>query len=205
MRFLWKARFDAAKSGFLTRPATAQIRIALKRVYFCVSCLHGQIIRKPLDSPPTRWISIAGTGTSGSSPETLNDPRGIFVTAQLDLYVADAGNDRIQLFRSDQFNATTVAGSGAPGTIALDCPTGIILDADGNMFIANYLNNRIVASGPDGFRCIAGCTGTNGSAVNQLYHPHIIRFDSYGNLFVADISNNRIQKFDLATNSCISE
>ena len=169
---------------------------------YCSTEPRHEITKKPLNSPPNSWIRIAGSGSGGSTSTELNQPRGIFVTAQLDLYVADCSNNRIQLFRSGQFDATTVAGNGAQGTITLDHPTGIILDADEYLFIVEYYTHRVVTSGPYGFRCIVGCTGTNGSASNQLNHPHSIRFDSYGNLFVADSWNNRIQKFHLATNSC---
>ena len=57
--------------------------------------------------------------------------------------------------------------------------------------------NRIVGSGPNGFRCIVGCTQTN-----QFDGPRSLGFDSYGNLFVSDRENNRILKFELIANSC---
>jgi hypothetical protein len=163
--------------------------------------LHQVVKKASYDNASTSTI-IAGTGSYGSAPNMLNNPRGIFVDIELNLYVADCTNNRIQLFRSGQLNGTTEAGSGAPGTITLNCPTGVILDADGYLFIADYDNQRVISSGLNDYRCIAGCTGMSGSAPNQLNHPHTLSFDSYGNLFVADTANNRIQKFFLATNSC---
>ena len=132
----------------------------------------------------------------------LNSPYGIFVDIDLSLSVADFNNNRVQLFRPGQVNATTVAGNGAPGTVTLSNPIAVILDADGYSIIADFGHHRIVRSGPNGFRCIAGCTGTNGTAANQLYQPRALSFDSYGNLYVADFVNNRIQKFSLARNAC---
>ena len=145
---------------------------------------------------------VAGNGTNASAPNTLSSPRGIFVDDYLNLYVADSCNDRIQLYRVGQRTASTLAGRGAPGTIALDHPMGVVLDADGYLFILDTNNNRVVASGPTGFRCIIGCSASSGSASNQLWSPWSLSFDSYGNLFVADSGNNRIQKFMLVTNSC---
>jgi DNA-binding beta-propeller fold protein YncE len=124
------------------------------------------------------------------------------VDIKFNLYVADCGNNRIQLFQFDQLNGTTVPIIGTTETITLSCPTGLVLDGDGYLFITDYNNNRIVGSGTNGFRCIAGCTGSNGSASNQLYYPRGLSFDSYGNIYVVDGYNNRIQKFFLATNSC---
>ena len=107
-----------------------------------------------------------------------------------------ADNNRIQLFQSGQLNATTVAGNTSSTiTISLNCPTGIVLDADKHLFIVDNSNHRIVGSGPNGFRCLVGCNGTGGSASDQLSYPMSLSFDSYGNIFVTDTGNNRIQKF----------
>ena len=133
----------------------------------------------------------------------LIDPHGIYVDINFDLYVADSGNNRIQLFRSGDLNGITLAGNGAPGTITLRYPTAVVLDNDGYLFIVDSGNNRIVGSGLNGFRCLVGCSGTSGSESNQLSWPKSMAFDSYGNMFVADTGNSRIQKFLLNSNSCI--
>ena len=143
-----------------------------------------------------------GTGTPGSASNLLNEPHGIFVDRNFNLYVADSGNNRIQRFSSGQSNGITVAGAGSSIAVALNYPTAVILDANGNLFIADTNNDRIVRTDSTGFRCIVGCTGLSGSGADQLDKPWSLSFDSYGNLFVTDQSNSRIQKFVLATNSC---
>jgi hypothetical protein len=159
-----------------------------------------QVIKQSLNDSTNTSIIVAGNGTSGSDSNMLNNPHGIFININLDLYVADRDNHRVQLFISGEFSATTVAGGDAPGTIALQFPTGIVLDGNGYLFISDTNNNRIVGSGPDGFRCIVGCSTISGTESDQLDSPWSISFDSYGNLFVADAYNNRIQKFLLQTN-----
>jgi hypothetical protein len=161
-----------------------------------------QVVTQSLNSASNALTIIAGTGTAGSSSNMLYYPEGIFVDINFDLYVADFSNCRIQLFRAGQLNATTVAGNGAPGTITLSCPSGIVLDADKYLYIVDLHNDRIVGSGPNGFQCLVGCSGSRGSASNQLYNPFSISFDSYGNIFVTDDYNNRIQKFILQDNLC---
>jgi DNA-binding beta-propeller fold protein YncE len=146
---------------------------------------------------------VAGTGSADSASNTLDNPRGIFVDINFNLYVADCGNDRIQLFQSGKLFGITIAGNSSLNTtITLNCPTGIILDADNYLYIVDSGNQRIIASGSNGFQCLVGCSGTSGSAANQLNNPWSISFDSYGNIFVTDQGNHRIQKFIFSINSC---
>jgi hypothetical protein len=175
--------------------------IDTRNILYCSLTSFNQIVTKSLNSISNTTTIAAGIGCAGSTSYMLSSPYGIFVDTNSDLYVADCGNNRIQLFGIGQTNGSTVAGNGASNTITLNCPAGVVLDADKYLFIADKSNNRIVGSGPNGFRCIIGCTGS-GSGTNQLYYPLSMAFDSYGNIFVADLSNNRIQKFFLATNSC---
>ena len=160
------------------------------------------VIKQSINDAPNSWTIAAGNGTNGSGPYQLKTPVGIFVDTTVSLYVADAGNNRVQVFGLGQLNGTTVAGNGAPSTITLTDPCAVVLDGNGYLFIVDRGSHRIVASGPGGFRCIAGCTGTNGSAANQLSRPRRIALDSVGNIFVVDGENRRIQKFLADRNSC---
>jgi hypothetical protein len=171
-------------------------------LYCSMSDLH-QVVKRSLDDNTMTLTTVAGVAyTSGPTSNLLYNPCGIFVDTNYDLYVADSGNDRIQLFQSGNLTAITVAGIGSLTiTIALNNPTGIILDADKYLYIADSGNQRIVGSGPTGFRCILGCYNIN-SGSNPFGQPWSLSFDNYGNLFVTDVLNNQIQKFSLATNSC---
>ena len=169
---------------------------------YCSSSAYHQVTKQPLNSSNYQTTIVAGTGCSGFFPDRLYNPNGIFVHTNFDVYVADSGNHRIQKFPSGKLNGITVVGKEAPGTITLRYPTDVILDADGHLFIVDRDNHRIVGSGSFGFRCIVGCTGTRGSASDQLFRPQSIAFDSYGNILVVDGNNHRAQKFLLATNSC---
>ena len=165
--------------------------------------LHSQhrVVRRSLLSPSSVIAIAAGTGCQGSTSDMLSSPRGIFVTVHLDLYVADCGNDRVQLFRSGQMIGTTVVGNGSNETIPLTCPSGVVLDGDGYLFVVDQGRHRILGSGPDGFRCVAACF-MQGSTSADLSDPFTMSFDRDGNLFVADQTNNRIQTFLLSNNAC---
>jgi hypothetical protein len=163
---------------------------------------HHRVVKRSLNDFVMTTVIVAGTGIKGSASNELSGPRGIFVDVNLDLYVADCNNHRIQLFQPEELNGTTVAGkeSSYP-TIILNCPSGISLDASKYLFIVDFDNHRIVGSGPNGFRCLVGCYG-RGSQSNQLNNPFSFSFDRSGNMFVSDPSNNRIQKFIYLEKSC---
>jgi sugar lactone lactonase YvrE len=177
--------------------------VDITNTLYCSMDVHCQVIKRWLDDQSNITTIVAGNGSCGSTSNMLNGNNGIFVDINLDLYVADQANNRIQLFRLGQLNGITVVGSESANlTIALHNPTGVVLDADNYLFIVDKGNNRIVGSGPNGFRCLVGCSESSGLASNQLSNPMTFSFDSYGNMFVTDYSNNRVQKFVLSTNSC---
>jgi DNA-binding beta-propeller fold protein YncE len=165
---------------------------------------HGhQVLRRPFQSPANPTMIVAGMGCPGSNAHRLNYPWGIFVTENFDLYVADSGNDRVQLFRSGEHQGMTVVGNGSNQTgIILRKPTGVVLDQDGYLFIVDNFNHRVIGSDRRGFRCLVGCSRVSGSAADQLNWPQTMNFDRDGNLLVLDTGNYRVQKFFLATNSC---
>ncbi|CAF4020890.1 unnamed protein product [Adineta steineri] len=166
---------------------------------------HHQVVKRSLnDSVMTSNCVAAGTGIQGSASNQLDSPRGIFVDVNLDLYVADCRNHRVQLFQTGELNGITVAGRYSPHeTIELNYPTGITLDAEKYLFIVDSNNHRIVGSGLNGFRCLVGCDGM-GSQSNQLNNPSSLSFDRSGNMFVTDFGNHRIQKFQYFEESCSS-
>ena len=137
----------------------------------------------------------------GNGSNQLDQPWGIFVDTNFDLYVADAINHRIQRFSRGEANGTTVAGQGIPNGLLLRFPTDVILDGNNQIYIADNQHNRIVRVRSTDYECLVGCSGSPGPRADQLASPYSLRFDSDGNLFVADEWNHRIQKFFLESNS----
>ena len=181
-------------------PCNSLFLSANNTLYCSVPAMHEVVTKSLLESTNT-LRTVAGTGCYGSASNSLAIPNGIFVDLNFTLYVADSDNDRIQRFLSGETNAVTMAGSGASGSISLSYPMSVILDGDGYLFIVDTDNHRIVGSGPNGFRCVAGCLKAPGSASTQLKYPQSMSFDSDGNIWVADRSNGRIQKFLLRISS----
>ena len=95
----------------------------------------------------TSGTTVAGiSGVSGSDASHLYNPAGVYVDGTGNIYIADANNDRIQKWAPGATSGTTVAGiSGVMGTDAshLHFPTGVYGDPAGNIYVADYFNNRI--------------------------------------------------------------
>lgn len=105
--------------------------------------------------------AVAGTGDAGFGGDggdaldaRLNHPRAMAFGPDGDLYVADADNHRIRAIDLDTGLIRTAAGTGEPGLdeigglpaeeTMLSRPFGVDFDPDGNMFISDTLNSRIV-------------------------------------------------------------
>ena len=160
--------------------------------------------------------TIAGTGVAGFSGDgglasraELNNPAGMAIDAAGNLYIADRLNHRVR--RIDPSGIiTTVAGTGwkgysGDGDLAtqaqLNDPTGVALDAVGNLYIADRVNHRIRKVGLSGvITTIAGTVlaGFNGdgflATATQLLYPISVAFDADGNLYTGDSNNHRVRK-----------
>ena len=169
---------------------------------YCSMYDNHQVVKKWLnDTSDTRTI-VAGTGIQGYESDMLIRPWGIFVDINLNLYVAEHGNNQIRLFGFGERNGTIIVGKGSsPATIELNCPIGIVLDGDQYIFIIDNNNHRIVGSDERGFRCIFSCTGWGHSSYSLMF-PVGLSFDSYGNLYVTDYEHHRLQKVHLSKQSC---
>ena len=123
--------------------------IDINNTLYCANNYRDMVFKISLDKGLITPTIAAGNGTRGSQPNTLYSPSGIFVDFELNLYVADWGNNRIQRFRANELNGTVIVGAGAPGTITLVAPTDVVLDFDDNLFITDSYNHRVVRSGPE--------------------------------------------------------
>ena len=139
---------------------------------------------------------LAGNGTAGAtngtgSAATFNSPQGLAVDAQGNVYVADRNNHRIRKITSAGV-VTTLTGTGAAGYIngegsvaAFNRPTGVAVDAQGNLFVAdqsNFAIRKVTAAG-----VTSTLLGT--SVVTDLLNtPTGVTLDAQGNLYITDQS-----------------
>jgi sugar lactone lactonase YvrE len=93
-------------------------------------------------------------------------------------------------------------GDGGPAVKAtLFRPTNIVADKDGNLFIADFQNNKIRRVDTNGIISTIAGNGTQGTAGDggpaaaaQLSLPYGLALDARGDLYIADTYNNRIRK-----------
>lgn len=121
------------------------------------------------------------------------EPRGIAVDAAGHVYVADAGNHRIQKFDAD---GRFVSQWGGPGKSRgrFNRPMGVAVDALGNVYVADSGNHRIQKFNAGG--SFITLWGERGSADGQFDGPAGLAVDAYRNVYVADPGNERLQIFE---------
>jgi sugar lactone lactonase YvrE len=159
----------------------------------------------------TLWFSQGcGSGSAGGSTSNTNQPP----PSPQFLWLADGGNNRVLVFDapfSTAQNASMVLGqadftSSIPASSAtgLNGPTDAIADAQGNAWVSDCSNNRILeykqplTSGMAA-SLVLGQTNftTSGSSTtaNGFSSQHEMAFDNAGNLWVADSYNSRVVEF----------
>lgn len=163
--------------------------------------------------------TVAGTGVRGFSGDggpgnkaMLSKPYAVAIDASGNVVIADSGNHRVRRVDSAG-RITTIAGTGVPGFTGdggrpartrLFMPTGVAIDRDGNLFIADLGNHRVrrinaltgsistvAGNGAAGF---AGDKGPASRA--RLHYPTGVATDRFGGLFIADFGNNRVRVVD---------
>ncbi|MFJ8473656.1 NHL repeat-containing protein [Kitasatospora sp. NPDC094011] len=166
--------------------------------------------------------TVAGNGTAGyvsdGGPATATPiyyPHSVLVAADGSLYFSEWYGHRVRKV-DPRGIITTVAGNGTAGyrsdggpatATTLSYPSGIALDAAGNLYIADYGNQRIRRVDAKGNittvagNGIAGYGSDGGPATaTQLYSPADVALDAAGNLYIADCNNQRIRKVDTKGN-----
>jgi sugar lactone lactonase YvrE len=160
----------------------------------------------------TTFAGNSGYGFAGDAGPAINAqlsaPRGIAVDSSGNIYLADRWNNRIRKIASGTLS--TIAGNGqgnfggdggAAASAQFSGPSGVAVDKAGNIYISDFLNNRVRIVSPSGVVTTfagngnSGFSGDGGAAASaQLSQPAGLAIDSAGNLYIADSNNAAVRK-----------
>jgi sugar lactone lactonase YvrE len=138
----------------------------------------------------------------------FNQPRAVATDNDGNLYIADMRNHVIRKVTNGVVNTVAgngtagTAGAGGPATAAqLAQPTGMTIDNDGNIYIADYnasVIKKVTTAGIMTIFCGNGTEGFSGdggpASQAKLYRPTAVASDKEGNLYISDASNKVIRK-----------
>jgi len=149
-------------------------------------------------------VAAADTSNTVTSQPLFSGPSGVAVDAAGNVYVADAGNNRICVI-SPSGTTRTLAGNGNAGSnngagtsATFNNPTGVAIDGSGNVYVADLLNNMIRKVAPDGTTSTLAGNGDIGSkdgldTAARFYFPNSLTVDASGNIYVTDDINNLVR------------
>ena len=183
--------------------------IPLALAWFGLCCLPALAA-----SPPVYQLTtVAGSDQVGDGGQAvaaqLEQPEGIVVDPAGNLYIADAANHRVRKV-TPAGAISTVAGTGhqgfsgdhGPATAAqLNQPYGLALDMAGNLYIADYGNQRVRAIGTNGNITTVAGDGPSGTYADGgpataalLLGPHDLATDAAGNLYISELLGHRVRQ-----------
>jgi len=202
-------------------------------IMLTITCLSLALLGLTLNSISlnvyANYVGILKWGFQGTGNGQFHIPVDSAVDSSGNVFVADSGNNRIQVFRvaNPCPSGTTAIVPGVCFVIEWGVqgqsdgefhnPYGVAVDSSGNVFVADSGNNRIQV-----FRvanpCPSGTTQVSpgvcfvkkwgsafshyGTGPGQFQNPYDVAVDSSGNVIVADSSNRRNQMFQIANPCC---
>ena len=134
-------------------------------------------------------------GTPGDAPGELGRPMNLTIH-EGKLYVPEYMNDRLQVFSLAGESLDIIGGPGeGPGEF--DAPGGVAVAESGDLFVADFYNQRVQHLRADGgFVRQWGTTGETGRGAGEFTYPTDVALSADGTLYVADGYGNRVQVFD---------
>jgi len=142
-----------------------------------------------------KGILIFSFGSKGSGKTQLMNPLGLDVDEAGNVFVADSGNHRIQIFGQDgrwisSFDLIRETGSNPPD------PTDVaVYGAKDRCYVVDNDNHKILMFNKTGSKFL-GQWGTRGQVLGKFRYPFFITVSKKGAVAVVDLLNTRVQVFN---------
>ena len=164
----------------------------------------------------------SGVGMVNAANPTVarfDNPSSVAVDASGNTYVADAGNHCIRLITAAGAVSTLAGNPGHPGSsdglgaaAGFNAPTGVAVDKNGNIYVADTNNSTVRFITPAGqVTTLAGVAGQPGSVpvngpvatattatTTTFNHPRALAVDAALNIYVADTGFNELREISAA-------
>ncbi|CAG0891240.1 unnamed protein product [Cyprideis torosa] len=149
-----------------------------------------------LNSPRSQYLKkrkvMLMFGTRGSGQGAFTWPRGVAVTPENNIVVADSSNHRIQVF-TEKGQFMKEIGQYGTGEGEFDCLAGVAINRIGQFIVSDRYNHRVQVLDPNG-RYLRSF-GSQGAADGRFNYPWGLATDALGFIYVCDKENHRIQVF----------
>lgn len=193
---------SAAYAGDSGAPTSASLNLPLGMAFDSAGNIYiadsaNQVVRKISGGKIT---TVAGNNTAGYSGDgaaatsaELRGPSGVAVDSAGNIFIADTANHVIREVTTNG-NITTFAGTNTGGysgdgnaatSAELAFPTGVAVDSQGNVFIADSANQAI--------REVSG--GKINTVIGGLNDPESVLVDAAGNLYITEQSGFKVLKY----------
>ena len=159
----------------------------------------------------------SGTASSGTGLSYFYNPHSVCVDSSDNIYVVNTNNNRIEKWNSSGVFQGWIGGgksgwqtsgtaSSGTGLEYFSNPNGICIDSSGDIYVAEYSNNRIskwnssgeaqgwIGGGNSGWQTSG--TASSGTGLAYFFCPIDVYVNNSRDIFVADGSNNRICKWN---------
>ena len=192
--------FDSSRFSPLGLNAPRSIAAGLNDDLYIADSRNNRILHISSDGNLLQeWGTFADQAGGDAPPGTFNEPWGVAVGPDGSVYVSDTWNHRIQKFTADGEPIATWGQYGQPipevpeSNSSFWGPRGVAVSPQGQVFVADTGNKRIVVFDEDGNYITA--FGSAGLDPGQFDEPVGVAVAPSGTVYVADTWNQRIQAF----------
>ena len=168
----------------------SDVAVGKRKLIYVLDGSHGQV--KVFNAKGNFIFSF---GSKGSGKTQSMNPLGLDVDDAGNVYIADSGNHRIQIFDQNgrwrsTFNLTRETGSNPPD------PTDVAVNrAKDRCYVIDNDNHKILMFNKTGSKFL-GQWGTRGEVLGKFRYPYFITVNKEGNVAIVDLLNTRVQVFN---------